>query len=197
VAQDGAKTAPRSPGPLDESRDGPDSHHRFLGVAVRPVQALPAGEVGTKGQASMPERSEPEIWVPISLGQAERVVQQVVGSEGYGSSLVRLLLALGGQDRVVMADLLNDKRVNNRLMSQNVVISLLVLSALHSGKRGVRDIAAELGISTTTAVRYLKTWVAVGILEQDSSTRRYRVALRWRDEFSADCPPQSPEAVRS
>jgi DNA-binding transcriptional ArsR family regulator len=148
-------------------------------------------------KASVPKRSEPEIWVPISLGQAERIVQQVVGSEGSGSSLVRLLLALGGQDRVVMAELLNDPRVNNRLMSQNVIVSLLVLSALHGGERRVTDIADDLGISRATAVRYLKTWVAVGILEQDRSSRRYRVAVRWRNEFSVDGPPPSTDAVLS
>ena len=145
----------------------------------------------------MPSRSEPEIWVPISLGQAERIVQQVVGSEGTGSSLVRLLLALGGRDRVVMADLLNDPQVNNRLMSQNVIVSLLVLSALHGGERRVTDIADDLGISRATAVRYLKTWVAVGILEQDRSSRRYRVAVRWRDEISVVGPPPSTDAVLS
>jgi hypothetical protein len=151
----------------------------------------------TEAETSVPKSSEPEIWVPISLGQAERIVQQVVGSEGFGSSLVRLLLALGGQDRVVMADLLSDPRVNNRLMSQNVVVSLLVLSALYDGEPRVTDIADDLGLSRATAVRYLKTWVAVGILEQDRSTRRYRVSLRWRDEFNVGGPPPSPDAVLS
>ena len=146
---------------------------------------------------SKPGRSEPEIWVPISLGQAERVVQQVVGSEGSGSSLVRLLLALGGQDRVVLTDLLNDPRVNNHLLSQNVIVSLLVLSALHGGEQRVTDVAADLGMSRATTVRYLKTWVAVGILEQDRATRKYRVAIRWRDELSADGPPHSTDTVLS
>jgi hypothetical protein len=145
----------------------------------------------------VPKRSEPEIWVPISLGQAERVVQQVVGSEGSGSSLVRLLLALGGQDRVVMGDLRDDPRVNNRLMSHTLVVSLLVLSAFYEGERRVTDVADDLGVSRATAVRYVKTWVAVGILEQDRSTRRYRVALRWRDEFSIGGPPPSTDAVLS
>lgn len=151
----------------------------------------------TKAKTSVSKRSEPEIWLPISLGQAESVVQQVVGSEGSGSSLVRLLLALGGQDRVVLEDLLNDPRVNNRLMSQNVIVSLLVLSAFYEGERRVTDIADDLGLSRATAVRYVKTWVAVGILEQDRSTRRYRVALRWRDEFDVGGPPPSPDAVLS
>lgn len=83
-----------------------------------------------------------------------------------------------------MAELLNDPRVNNRLMSQNVIVSLLVLSALHGGERRVTDIADDLGINRATAVRYLKTWVAVGILKQDRSSRRYRVAVRWRNESS-------------
>lgn len=96
-----------------------------------------------------------------------------------------------------MAELLNDPRVNNRLMSQNVIVSLLVLSSLHGGERRVTDIADDLGISRATAVRYLKTWVAVGILEQDPSSRRYRVAVRWRNEYSVDGPPPSTDAVLS
>lgn len=150
-----------------------------------------------KDRASAPKRSEPEIWVPISLGQAERIVQQVVGSDGSGSSLVRILLALGGQDRVVMANLLDDPRVANHLISHNVIVSLLVLSALYDGERRVKDIADELGLSQATTVRYLKTWVAVGILEQNGSTRKYRVAARWRDMADQDGPPSSTSAILS
>lgn len=145
----------------------------------------------------MPERTEPEIWVPISLGQAERIVQQVVGSQGSGSSLVRILLALGGQDRIVMANLLDDPRVNNHLISQNVIIALLVLSALYEGEHRVTDIADELGLSNATAIRYLKTWVAVGILEQDRATRKYRVAVRWRNIVRRDGPPDSTDTILS
>ena len=34
----------------------------------------------------MAKRIDPEIWVPISLAQAERVVQQIVGSNSPGVS---------------------------------------------------------------------------------------------------------------
>ncbi len=90
-------------------------------------------------EAPVSSKPETEILIPISLGQAERIVQQIVGSEGPGTSLVRLLLALGGQDRVMMTELLDDPRVANRLISQNVIIGLLVLSALHSGERRVTE----------------------------------------------------------
>lgn len=126
-------------------------------------------------------KPEVEILVPISLGQAERVVQQVVGNKGPGASLVRLLLALSGQDRVAMTDLRDDPRATNRLISQSVIISLLVLSVVHRGERRITDIAAELGIAPATAHRYLRTWVAVGVLEQNGLNQRYRVALRWRE----------------
>lgn len=138
----------------------------------------------------MAKRADPEIWVPISLPQAERVVQQIVGSNGPGMSLVRVLLALGGRDRVVMADLLNDPSFDHSI-SQHVVTSLLLLSAFQgNANQSIKDLAAELGISKTTAFRYLKTWVAVGVLEQDR-TRKYRLAARWREDITASNPLQS------
>jgi hypothetical protein len=137
----------------------------------------------------MAKRTDPEIWVPISLAQAERVVQQIVGSNGPGVSLVRVLLALCGHDRVVMADLLNDPAFDHSI-SQHVVTSLLLLSAFQgNAEPSINDLAAEVGVSKTTAFRYLKTWVAVGVLEQDR-TRKYRLAARWRDDHTGSTTPQ-------
>ena len=45
---------------------------------------------------------------------------------------------------------------------------------------GVGDIAAELGMSSSTTHRYMITLAALGYLEQDAS-RRYRLALRVTD----------------
>jgi hypothetical protein len=124
--------------------------------------------------------------VPISLGLAEQIVQQVVNSDGPGASLVRLLLALGGQDRVVLNDLLKDGEFNDRGISQTLIIGLLVLSAFHGDvEQRVSDIAEELGISKTTIVRYLKSWVAVGVLEQNRTNRRYRLARRWHAGYGS------------
>jgi|HubBroStandDraft_3_1064219.scaffolds.fasta_scaffold149456_1 hypothetical protein len=137
----------------------------------------------------MADRIETEILVPISLGQAERVFQQVVGNRGPGASLVRLLLALGGHDRLGMTDLLNDPEFRDRSLSQTLIISLLILSAFHGDvEHRITDLARELGISQATTVRYLKSWVAVGVLEQNPSTRKYRIARRWQDE-NYDKPP--------
>lgn len=128
----------------------------------------------------MTVREEPEILVPISLAQAERVIQQVSKGTGPGASLVRVLLALGGQARVAMDDLLKDPEFNDRKISRNLIVSLLVLSVFYGGaEKRVRDVASELGMSQSTTVRYLKSWAVVGVLEQDPTTRKYRLARRW------------------
>lgn len=144
----------------------------------------------------MASRTETEIWVPISLAQAERVFQQVVESEGPGASLVRVLLALGGHDRVAMTDLLNDPEFHDRSISQTLIVSLLILSAFHGDvEQRVTDLARELAISQATIVRYLKSWTAVGVLEQNPATRKYRLASRWRDEHTTGSKPPKLTSV--
>lgn len=191
-ARVGENLPPRSLGPLVVSPDEPGGHQRFLGVAVRLVTASRRTVARRRNEASMANRTEPEIWVPISLAQAERVVQQIVGGKGSGISLIRVLLALGGRDRVAMVDLLADPEFDDRNLSQNLITSLLVLTAFYAtdGQR-VADIAIDTGISQTTVLRYLKTWVAVGVLEQDSADRKYRLARRWRQELAKGDPPRS------
>ncbi len=140
----------------------------------------------------MPNRTEPELWVPISLAQAERLIRQVVGAKGPGVSLIRVLLALGGLDRVNMADLLADPEFDDRNISRTLIISLLVLTSFYADvDQRVTDISMDLGISPSTTLRYLKSWVAVGVLEQDPTDHRYRLARRWREELATGRPPRS------
>ncbi len=84
-----------------------------------------------------------------------------------------------------MKDLLRDPTATNRHISQNVIIGLLVLSAFSDGEPRVADISRELGVSQGATVRYLKTWVAVGILEQDRGRGKYRIARRWRETIES------------
>jgi len=145
----------------------------------------------------MTVRGEPEILVPISLAQAERVVQQVTESADPGASLVRVLLALGGQARVIMDELLKDPEFHDRKISRTLIVSLLVLSVFYGGaEKRVVDVAIEVGMSQSTTVRYLKSWTVVGALEQEPATRKYRLARRWRHILENNKPlhKQSPSA---
>jgi IclR helix-turn-helix domain len=62
--------------------------------------------------------------------------------------------------------------------SRSTLRALLVLSRFPAdqSERELTEVAGELGFSTSTTHRYLSTWVAVGVLQQDPDTRRYRRA---------------------
>lgn len=77
--------------------------------------------------------------------------------------LIRVLLALGGQDRVAMADLLADPEFDDRNISKNPTISLLALAPFYVYvDQRVTDIAMD-----------------IGVLDQNPADRRYRLARRW------------------
>jgi DNA-binding IclR family transcriptional regulator len=50
-------------------------------------------------------------------------------------------------------------------------------------------------MTVTTTLRYLETWVAIGVLEQVSKTRRYRLAIRWRHDALSRPRPALPAAT--
>jgi IclR helix-turn-helix domain len=64
-------------------------------------------------------------------------------------------------------------------LSRSLVLGLLVLAAfpLDGDALAVTDVAASLQMSPSTTHRYLTTLLAVGLLEQDPRTRRYRVPV--------------------
>ncbi len=45
------------------------------------------------------------------------------------------------------------------------------------GALAVTDVAAQLSLSPSTTHRYMTTLLAVGLLEQDARSRRYRVPV--------------------
>ncbi len=73
-------------------------------------------------------------------------------------------------------------------LSQSLERGLAILSAFSSARPllGVSDLAREVGLSRSSAHRYIATLAALGYLEQDRATRRYRLGPRVLDlGFSA------------
>jgi DNA-binding transcriptional ArsR family regulator len=64
-------------------------------------------------------------------------------------------------------------------LSRSLLLGLLVLASFPAdgSATAVTDIAERLGMSPSTTHRYLSTLLAVGLLEQDPRTRRYRIPL--------------------
>ncbi len=66
--------------------------------------------------------------------------------------------------------------------SQSLARGLAIMECFQPGRSvlGIADIAEELGMSRSTAHRYLTTLVALGYMEQNKS-RKYRLSLRVTD----------------
>lgn len=62
-------------------------------------------------------------------------------------------------------------------LSRSLLLGLLVLACFPTdgGSLAVTDVAGRLDMSPSTTHRYMTTLLAVGLLEQDPRTRRYRL----------------------
>src|SRR5256714_15460868 len=71
----------------------------------------------------------------------------------------------------------------NTAHSQSLERGLAILSAFRSGRPllGVSDLSREVGLSRSTAHRYIATLAGLGYLQQDPPTRKYRLGPRVLD----------------
>lgn len=119
---------------------------------------------------------EAPFMLPLSPAQVQLVARASTGSDG----LLPTLLALAGDETVRLNDFAKGHH-NTKTLPISLVSGLLVLTAAsrHKGV-GATQVSHEVGLSATTACRYLKTWVALGALEQDPRSHRYSLADCWR-----------------
>jgi IclR family pca regulon transcriptional regulator len=84
--------------------------------------------------------------------------------------------------------LVTARKATDGRYSQSLERGLAILSSFTASQAllGISDLARMLGLSRSTTHRYVSTLVALGYLEQDPSTRRYRLGPRVIDlGFSA------------
>ena len=64
-------------------------------------------------------------------------------------------------------------------LSRSLLLGLTVFAAFPTDgdALAVTDVAGRLGLSPSTTHRYMTTLLAVGLLEQDPRSRRYRVPV--------------------
>jgi hypothetical protein len=119
------------------------------------------------------------VRVDVSAGRGVRIalsgaqVEQMVRNLSGRGSVAGALGEVSDLDSVrrALLPLIRDNRY-----SRSVCRSLLVLAACPAdgGWVELTDVARELAISPSTTHRYISTWMAMGILEQDARSRRYR-----------------------
>jgi DNA-binding MarR family transcriptional regulator len=113
------------------------------------------------------------INIELTRPQIDRVVRE----SGHGSDVSNLLrgLAEGGSLASRYESLSESPR-----LSRSLLLGLLVLATFpgDGDSLAVTDVAGRLGMSPSTTHRYMTTLLAVGLLEQDPRTRRYRMPVK-------------------
>ncbi len=132
------------------------------------------------GRAEAQVESESER-VRIELSKSQ--VDQVIRAAGQGGTMSVLLSAL--KDPRWKLSLDSDEwgypaQMDDRRLSRSLLSGLLVLSCFppDGGYLGIAELARTLDMNTSTTHRYVTTLLAVGLLERDPATRRYRIAMQ-------------------
>lgn len=117
--------------------------------------------------------------VLIELSKAQ--VDQVVRAAGQGGTMSVLLSALKDPKWTLSIDSEDwsyPAQMDDRRLSRSLLSGLLVLSCFppDGGYLGIAELARMLDMNTSTTHRYVTTLLAVGLLDRDPATRRYRIA---------------------
>jgi DNA-binding MarR family transcriptional regulator len=108
--------------------------------------------------------------IELSPAQVDRVVR--AAADGGSMSVL-----LSGLERVRGALAAGPAQLQDPRLSRSLLSGLLLVASLPSDGSylGNAQLARMLGMNVSTVHRYLQTLVAVGLVERDPSTRRYRL----------------------
>ncbi len=111
------------------------------------------------------------ITIELTNAQIDRVLRGSADSDQISNHLRGLSERVGSSKFRELAD--------SPRLSRSLLLGLLVLGAFPTDGTplAVTDVAGRLEMSPSTTHRYLTTLLAVGLLEQDPRTRRYRVPV--------------------
>jgi len=136
--------------------------------------ALPSGSSHRRGARANAAREK----ISIELSKAQ--VDQVIRAAGEGGTMSVLLSALKDPDWTLSVDSREwsyPEQLDDRRQSRSLLSGLLVLSCFPAdgSSLGIAELARTLDMNTSTTHRYVTTLLAVGLLERDPATRRYRL----------------------
>lgn len=119
--------------------------------------------------------AEEEVSIALSDAQVEQVIRAVEHEGG----LPGLQFGLEENTQRALATFAESPLLEDVQLSRSVLLGLLVLAcfAPPGTERRIKDIAEQLGLSTSTTHRYIRTFVAVGLLQQNPLTREYALPI--------------------
>jgi hypothetical protein len=116
------------------------------------------------------------VFIQLTEGQVDLVVRRrdrASSADADGSSAAGAARHSGRSTQWLFRTLMED-----RSLSHSLLIGLQVLTCfpLDGTQRGVAEIAKQLDMNNSTVHRYMSTLMRIGLLEQDTYTRHYRLA---------------------
>lgn len=139
------------------------------------------------GKEQHPPSSNPKlrgVTITLSGAQITRLLYEVTGSSGLRGRLLGQLDVL----RVAVDGVLADREFERRRVSLAGLRLFGVLCAFvpPGSERGIHEVAEERDLKSSTTNRYVQTLVAVGLLEQVSHSRKYRIPPLVHDEDTGE-----------
>jgi hypothetical protein len=114
---------------------------------------------------------------PVMLELTSSQVGSVVAQSAGSSTTLAALLTAVAESGAEAAKLLAAVDVDYSRSTLRAVLLLSVLPA-DGSFMDLAQVASRLDTNKSTTHRYLKTWIALGLVEQDADTRRYRRSFR-------------------
>jgi DNA-binding transcriptional ArsR family regulator len=113
--------------------------------------------------------------IVIELNQTQ--IDQVVRSASDGGGMSIALAGLADLEANLVSDVQRPLEIHNPRFSASLLSGLFLLASLPRDGSGiaVTELARVAGMYPSTTHRYLSTLLAVGLVEQDSRTRQYRL----------------------
>jgi IclR-like helix-turn-helix domain-containing protein len=123
-----------------------------------------------QGASSDAEDVSEKVLIELSPAQVDRVIR----SAADGGSISMLLSGLTDVREVLARE---PRQLEDSRLSRSLLAGLLMLASFPTDGSylGNAEIARMLDMNPSTTHRYVSTLVAVGLLERDPSTRRYRL----------------------
>jgi IclR helix-turn-helix domain len=121
------------------------------------------------------ERSGPADLETVAIELSPAQIDRVVRSAAEGGSMSVLLSGLSDVREVLARE---PRQMEDSRLSRSLLAGLLMLASFPTDGSYLAnaEIARMLGMNPSTTHRYVSTLVAVGLLERDPATRRYRLA---------------------
>jgi IclR helix-turn-helix domain len=123
-------------------------------------------------------REEPDVEIELSSAQVARVLR-ATGGEDVVAHLLAILRHSDWAPTIPSESDPHSHGVADGRLSSSLLLGLRVLAALPRDGRhiGVVALCDTFDAKASTIHRYLATLVLVGLAEQDSRTRGYRLAM--------------------